>query len=182
MRIFHLTLMFIFTFSAATAGPLQSSGTKKSFRASDYASLDAIITALYEAVSGDAGEKEDWDRLRSLFAPDARLMPIVWKGEERFSLRTLSVDEYVRLASRYFQARSFYEREVARRVETFGSMAHVFSTYEAFESRSSSIPLKRGINSIQLYYDGTRWWILSILWDDERESMPIPPEYLMPQE
>lgn len=182
MRTSHLILIFMLTFSAVTAGPLQSSGTKKSFRASDHASLDAIITALYETVSGDAGEKKDWSRLRSLFAPDARLMPVVWKGEEQFSLRTLSVDEYVRLASKYFVARSFYEREIARRVETFGSMAHVFSTYEAFESRGSSIPVKRGINSIQLYFDGTRWWILSIIWDDERECMPIPPEYLISEE
>lgn len=182
MRISHLILVFSFTCSAVLAGPLQGSGTKKSFRASDYASLDAIITALYESVSGDAGEKNDWQRLRSLFDPHARLMPVVWEGEEQFSLRTLSVDEYVRLASKYFEARSFYEREIARRVDTFGSMAHVLSTYEAFESRGSSIPVKRGINSIQLYFDGTRWWILSILWDDERESMPIPPEYLFSQE
>jgi hypothetical protein len=178
MRISRLLLIFLFSFGVVTAGPLQGSGTKKSFRASDAASINAIISALYDAVSGAAGEKKDWNRLRALFAPDARLMPIVWEGGDRFSLRTLSVDEYVGHAAAYFETRSFYEQEIARRVQSFGSMAHVFSTYAAFETKSSPVPIKRGINSIQLYFDGTRWWILSILWDDERESSPIPPEYL----
>jgi len=36
----------------------------------------------------------------------------------------------------------------------------------------------RGINSIQLFYDGSRWWIVSIYWQQESPEYPIPEKYL----
>lgn len=175
-----ILLVLLTTFTAAAAP--QGNGPKRSFRASDGASIDAIVSALYESVSATAGEEKDWSRLRGLFAPGARLMPVVWDGGDRFSLRTLSVEDYIRHATSYFRAHSFYEREIVRRVDRFGSMAQVFSTYEAFDSRDTPVPVKRGINSIQMHHDGERWWIVSVLWDEERSGSPIPQEYLLPRE
>ena len=41
----------------------------------DVASIDAIMKAVYDVISGDAGKLRDWDRFRSLFHKDARLIP-----------------------------------------------------------------------------------------------------------
>ncbi len=65
-----------------------------------------------------------------------------------------------------------------RRVEAFGQMAQVFSTYEASSAPDGTGSLGRGINSIQLWSDGNRWWVMSMLWDDERPGNSIPREYL----
>ena len=72
----------------------------------------------------------------------------------------------------------FFEREIARRTERFGSVLHVFSTYESRRAASDAAPFARGINSIQLVNDGTRWWVVTILWDSERKDNPIPAAYL----
>ena len=42
----------------------------------DVESIDAIITALYDVISGDAGVARDWDRFLSLFAPGGTLSPV----------------------------------------------------------------------------------------------------------
>lgn len=168
----------------AAAGPAScalarsAQGDRKSFRAADGASIDAMLTALYSCISGPAGQERDWKRFRALFVPDARLEAVIWRGEGNLSLRVLTVDEYVRTAGEYLKTRGFFEKEIARKTDRFGSIAQVFSTYEAFDAAGSSVPLKRGINSVQLFHDGSRWWIVSVLWDDERPGVAIPEEYL----
>ena len=100
------------------------------------------------------------------------------------SVRVMSVGDYVELAGRtfreapVFQGKGFYETEVARRVERYGSVAHVWSTYEARLSLGEA-PFARGINSFQLFWDGSRWHVLSIFWEQETEATPIPEAYLM---
>ncbi len=75
------------------------------------------------------------------------------------------------------ESSAFFEKEVARRLDCFGNVCQVFSTYEARRSLSEEKAFVRGINSIQLLNDGQRWWVASIVWDTERENNPIPPEY-----
>jgi hypothetical protein len=150
-------------------------------RPDDVKSIDAILAALYDAISGPAGER-DWDRLRSLFYPAARLIPCVRATQEKaipaMTARVLTVDEYIKRAQPAFKANGFFEREIARRGERFGSVAHVFSTYEARHSANDPQPFARGINSFQLFFDGTRWWVVTIFWDSERPDQAIPEEYL----
>ncbi len=173
-----LSFLLVFTFFASSqAGILTQSGERKSFRASDGASIDAIVAALYECVSGPAGPR-DWKRFHALFIPEARLEAVIWRGEGNISLRVLSVEEYVKRAGAFFSSNGFHEKEIARKVDRFGSIAQVFSTYETYSGADAPVPQKRGINSIQLFHDGARWWITSILWDDERPGVAIPPEYL----
>jgi hypothetical protein len=38
-------------------------------------SIDAIMKALYSIPAGNPGQPRDWDRYRSLFTPDARMIP-----------------------------------------------------------------------------------------------------------
>lgn len=144
----------------------------------DVASMDAIIAALYDVISGPAGKKRDWDRMRSLFVPGARLIPTGPRREGSVGSRVLTVDEYITRASGFFEKEGFYEREAGRRTEMFGSIAHAFSTYESRHKPDDAKPFQRGINSIQLMNDGKRWWVVTVFWQAEDKEHPLPPKYL----
>jgi hypothetical protein len=139
--------------------------------------MDAILAALYDVISGPAGQARDWNRFRSLFVPGARLIPTGLTPEGRGRITVLDPDGYVARSSAAL-AKGFFEKEIARKVERYGAIAHVFSTYEARRGADDTQLLARGINSIQLFDDGTRWWIVSIYWQAERPETPIPAEYL----
>jgi hypothetical protein len=144
----------------------------------DVGSLDAIIAAVYDVISGPAAEKRDWDRMRSLFIPGARLIPTGPRPAGGYGSRVVTVDEYIERASGIFEKEGFYEREAARRTEQFGQIAHVFSTYESRHAADDAKPFQRGINSFQLMNDGTRWWLVTIFWQGEDEKHPLPEKYL----
>ncbi len=137
----------------------------------DVASIDAIQRATYDVISGPAGQRRDWNRMRSLFTADARLMP---KGAA--GLRSLSVEDYIATSGPVLEQRGFIEREVHRVTEDYGDIAHVFSTYEAREREGGPVIL-RGINSFQLARHGGRWWVVSIMWQAETPQTPLPPRY-----
>ena len=148
-------------------------------RPADVATIDAIVTALYASISGPAGEARDWDRFRSLFAPGARLIPLARPANGPPVPRVLSPDDYVQRSGEFLTRYGFTEREIARRVDRFGGIAQVFSTYEGrFQASDAPSTPPRGINSIQLAFDGTRWWVVTVFWDSERADNPIPAEYL----
>jgi len=147
----------------------------------DVASIDSIITAAYDGISGPAGKKRDWDRERSLYMPGARLIPTTMEAgtEETDPMpHILDIERYIARGEPFFEKRGFYEKEIARRTERFGQIAHVWSTYESRHNENDPEPFMRGINSIQLFNDGKRWWIVSIYWQQENASAPIPEEYL----
>ena len=148
---------------------------------SDVESIDAIISAAYDVISGPAGSPRDWDRERSLFFPGARLIPtatVAGRNDIELAPLILDVEGYIARVEPLFAKSGFYEKEIARRVEHFGSIAHVWSTYESRRDPSDPEPFMRGINSIQLFHDGNRWWILSIYWQHESTSQPLPNQYL----
>lgn len=144
----------------------------------DVKSMDAILAALYDVISGPAGKKRDWDRFRSLFVPGARLIPAVTRPDKSVEARVLDPEGYVTRAAPFLEKEGFYEREISRKVESFGHIAHVFSTYDSRHTAEDKTPFARGINSIQLMEDGKRWWIVTIYWDSERPDNPLPPQYL----
>jgi hypothetical protein len=143
----------------------------------DVSSIDAIIAAVYEVISGPAGKKRDWDRMRSLFVPGARLIPTGTRPTGESGARMLTVEDYVTNAGPYLEREGFFETEIARKTETFGNIAHAFSTYES-RHKMEDQPFARGINSIQLMNDGKRWWIVTIFWQGEDEKNPLPDRYL----
>lgn len=141
-----------------------------------------VVTGIYECISGDAGVARDWARMQSLMTEDAKLMAIVPPrgGEDGVGRVVMTLDEYRTNATRMFEERGFHEREVTARVERYGHVAHVFSTYESRWTLEDPEPFDRGINSIQLVRTGDDWRVVSILWDSERTGGPIPATYLAP--
>jgi hypothetical protein len=147
----------------------------------DVSSIDAIIKASYDTISGPAGQKRDWDRQRALFLPGAHLIPtatVPGRNDVDLAPLILDVEAYIRRVEPLFADKGFYEKEVARRTEQFGAIAHVWSTYESRHRKDDAEPFMRGINSFQLFNDGTRWWIVNIYWQHESAKAPIPEKYL----
>lgn len=173
MKKFLILFVITFAFSINIAAQ-----TKEASPA-DVASIDAIIKAVYDVISGDAGKARDWDRFRTLFHKDARLIP---SGKNHqtgvIGATALSPEDYVKRAEPSFLKDGFFEKEIANRKEIYGNIAHVFSTYESFRKSSETKPFMRGINSFQLLNDGKRWWIVTIFWQGETPENPIPKKYL----
>jgi len=141
----------------------------------DVKSMDAILSAIYDVISGPAGDR-DWKRFHSLFLPQARFTQVSTGPDGSKVVITWNVDEFVRDAGEVFAKEPFYEKAIVNRPESFGNVTQVFSSYGSRHSPTDK-PFERGINSIQLLNDGTRWWVLSILWDTEREGNPLPEKF-----
>jgi hypothetical protein len=153
--------------------------SKSETNPADVESIDAIITAAYDGISRPAGEKRNWDRERSLFYPGARLIPTAKPGaNDDLEPQMLDVDGFIARVEPYFAEHEFVEKEIGRRTEQFGHIAHVWSVYESRHNVDDPEPFMRGINSIQLFYDGNRWWIVTIYWQQESTAHPIPEKYL----
>lgn len=142
----------------------------------DVQSTDAIIKALYEVISGEAGAERDWERFKNLFTADARLIPTSKNQERQISYATMTPTDYVKM----FQSRiatGFYERELNRMTDAYGTIVHVFSTYETRESKDGPVT-NRGINSIQLLKTHDRYYIMNIFWCGENTGFLLPDHYL----
>lgn len=172
--LLSIFIILVFTFNLMA----QTTEIKEADPA-DVSSIDAIMKAVYDVISGDAGQKRDWERFRTLFHKDARMIPSGKNPQTGvFGARAFTPEEYIKRTEPVFDKEGFYEREVARRVETYGNIAHVFSTYESFHSLADKKPFMRGINSFQLLNDGKRWWVVTIFWQHETPDNPIPKKYL----
>lgn len=151
----------------------------------DVDSIEHLMAALYDVISGPAGKPREWDRFRSLFLPDGRMGVIrperaaatgqpARAGDAVF----LTPDDYVVRDDPYFRTEGFFERGIHNNVEEFGNLISVWSTYESRHALSDAQPFARGINSLQIVHASGRYWIASILWDDERPGVSLPEKYV----
>ncbi len=154
-------------------------------RTEDVDSPEHLVAALYDVISGPAHQPRDWNRMRSLFVPGARLIPVRiqpgtpnLKTSPNTDVLLLSIDQYISIASARMEAEGFYEHAIHNVTERFGNIVSVWSTYESRHALSEAKPFARGINSIQLLKDGGRYWIVDVYWDAERPETPIPGKYL----
>jgi hypothetical protein len=141
-------------------------------------SLDSTIETLYAVISGEKGEKRDWKLFEFLFADQARLIPTGKNQEGVSGYNVMTPAQYVENAGSYLEANGFFEKEISRKTDRYGNIVQIFSTYESYHSEKDEKPFARGINSIQLWFDGSRWWIMSIFWEAETPDNPIPGKYL----
>lgn len=146
-------------------------------RTEDVATIDGIIKAYYEVISGPAGQPRQWSRDQTLYIADLRFVAMSEDKNGQPRAQIASHQQFVDASDAMLVKEGFYESEIHRVTEKFGHIAHVFSTYESRQKKDGPV-IARGINSIELFYDGKRWWIASAIWDDERADNPIPGEYL----
>jgi len=145
-------------------------------KASDVDTVVHLLASLYDVISGPAGKPRDWNRFRSLFLPDGRLGAI--RSKDKGDVALITPDMYVERDDPYFKKNGFFERGIANRVEEFGNLVHVWSTYESRHAKNDAQPFARGVNSLQIVHAQGRFWVASILWDEEREGLKLPAKYL----
>ena len=171
------TFLLLITVGALCLNAMSQTTTEAN--PADVSTLDGIMKAVYDVISGDAGKPRNWDRFRTLFHKDARMIPTNTNPQTKeVRANVLMPEDYIKRVEPFFAKEGFYEREKARRVEQFGHIAQVFSTYESFHSLTDKQPFARGINSFQLFNDGKRWWVVTIYWQQETSEFPIPQEFL----
>ena len=149
---------------------------KDTAKPEDVKSVESIVSALYDVISGPPGPR-NWDRMRSLFLPEAHMTATAKRPDGTMSFRSMTVEGYIERAGPFLEKEGFFERGIANKTETYGSITHVFSTYESRHEKDGKI-FARGINSIQLVFGWGRWWIASLTWDSERPDNQIPERYL----
>ena len=151
--------------------------TPKAARPEDVRTLDGIMKAYYDVVSGPVGSRPDQARDHTLHHPDARITLIDRQADGTATASIVTLDEFYRRTGAGPRKKAFYESEIHRTSQRIGALVHVWSTYQSTEVPGGP-PFSRGINSIQLFWDGARFWITSWVFDDERHGNRVPPEYL----
>jgi hypothetical protein len=146
-------------------------------KAADVATPDAILAATYDVISGPPG-KRDWDRFRSLFLPGARMAAVVKGKDGGLTAKSFTPEEYITFGDAYFLKNGFFEREASRHADRYANIMQIFSTYESRHDIKDPSPFARGINSFQLFFDGKRWWVVDIFWQEETPDAPLPEEFL----
>ena len=158
--------------------PFMSNAQKAADYSDKVQSIDSTIETLYSVISGEKGEERNWELFKYLFHRDAKLIPTGLDKTGTINARFLTPEDYIKSSGNWLVNNGFYEVELHRDLQRFGNIAQVFSTYESFRSKDDTAPFMRGINSIQLLHDGSRWWILNVYWTQESEENPIPQKYL----
>ncbi len=167
MRLFSIVLLALISGSAF--------GQSKDY-SKDTRSVESTVLALYDVISGEPGSPRDWDRFKNLFKPEARLIPTRKDDQGNLTIKAMTPDEYVQLFSSRIST-GFFERELSRKVEEYGTVIHVFSTYETKEKKDGPVT-NRGINSIQLFKDKDRYYVVNIFWCAESMGFALPDKYL----
>lgn len=143
----------------------------------DVGTVDGMIKAFYEVISGPAGKPRDWSRDRTLYIPDMRFVSMDVDSTGKPVANIMSHQQFVERSDPGLVKNGFYEEEIHRVTRSFGNITHVFSTYTMRSTPDGKV-FGRGVNSIQLFWDGKRWWIANATWDDERKDNPIPKDFL----
>jgi hypothetical protein len=190
-----LTLSTAAAFAQATAAPIPTPAPPRLIgsiaghpdwpkaKPEDVNSPEAILNAVYSVISGGKGEARDWDRMRSLFIPDARLIPSSSSPPApgpagHTDAIILTIDGYIARSNARMTSDGFFEHSIHNETQQFGNIVQVWSTYESRHSPDDPKPFARGINSFQLLKDGDRYWVVNIFWDSELPNKPIPAKYL----
>ncbi len=164
----------IATFFLSTSAIAESSGE----HSADWVSPQAIVAALYETVSLEPGETGDWDRFRELFADGAQLV-MALQGSRMSGLLATDVEGLISQSEAAYAATGFIESELEQRVESFGQMASVYSSFEVRLKASDPAPMMRGLNHFQLLNDGERWYIVSNVSVIENDRWQLPADFAL---
>lgn len=152
---------------------ITSSAVAQQQESAAVSTIDAIVNEVLETISGDSTVTRDVEKLRMLFTADATLRTLAMAPDGSRQLRTFNLEEFARIVRDYYSGTNFYEYELKKTVNEYNGIAQVFQGYEVKGPRGT----EQGINSYQLYFDGERWWITSILWVSDRNGIALPEAY-----
>lgn len=179
MKKIYLLLVFLFvgallfnTTIAQSTTTTNAGAVANSKYAKDVSSVDNIIAALYNVICGAPGEPRDWERFKYLFGKDAKLIPTGKNPNGGYQYRTMTPEEYITMFSTRIKT-GFFEKELKRETVSFGTVVHAFSTYETRETENGP-STNRGINSIQLFKDQDRYYIVNVFWCAENMGFTLP--------
>lgn len=175
-KCFIIPILCIWILSSSLVSARSLKNISLTAQEKDVVSIDSIIEALYQSITFSEGKEPNLERLRSLFHPKAPFIRFTPQGVHEMDLSSFISSFGDRVKSG--QLKSFHESEIFREMESYGSIAQAFSTYQKGMNTENPEEYGRGINSIQLYNDGQRWWIVSITWEDEQPTNPIPSKYI----
>jgi hypothetical protein len=173
MRLFIAAILIAFASNTQAQTPDFKADT------ADVNSIDGIVKAVYDVISGPAGQR-DWARFRSLFKPTAQLNAKVFNPKGKLIFVQGGVEEYIANVDEYFTLNGFFEKEIGREVQQYLDIAQVFSAYDA-RLATNQVTYHRGINALQLVYDQNRWWIANMLYNMESVKTPLPNDLLFPE-
>ena len=171
-KIYRLSAMLLLLFAA-----LHTSAQVVTKYGDDVSTLDGMMKAYYNVVCVEKGGKVSYERDSLLHIPNVNVGWVQVGKDNKTGFMYLSLNECHRLSDPYLVKNGFFEKEISRKVERFGGIYHVWSTYESRNTPNGPV-IDRGINSVELFFDGIRFWILGWFFDAERNGNPIPPEYL----
>jgi hypothetical protein len=146
-------------------------------RPEDVSTIDGIVKAFYEVVSGPPGRPRQWSRDRTLYIPGVQFVAMNEDSTHHVTARAMTHQQLVDHYDAELVEKGFFEHEIHRKTERFGNIAHILSAYESRYTENGAV-IARGVNSIELFWDGRRWWIVTAIWDEERADNPMPKELL----
>jgi hypothetical protein len=158
---------------AGCANPNGPAGNSTLPRPADVATVDGLMKAFYEVVNVGPEGPRQWDRDRTLYSPWIRFVALGASPSGRAEVAIWTQQQLVDATEPLLRS-GFREREIHRTMRRYGRMVHVDSTYETELSGKRS----RGVNSLELYFDGARWWMASAMWQSEDRDHPLPAELL----
>lgn len=145
----------------------------------DLSTVNGIIYALYNIISGPSGQERNWNDFRNLFAENARMFIAVPNDDSGSVLKSITPEEYVQRNQTRLSDIGFNEEELYRITNAYGAGTQIFSTYEShFTNKNGEEEITKGINNIQLYFNGQRYFIVSIFWDANAKNIEVPERYL----
>lgn len=136
--------------------------------------INQLVLDAYAAISFDEGTIPNYDALREVFTEDA-----IFQNFRGDTLSTATLDEFLaayKSSVEGGQLKSFNEVELGGVTEYFGKIGHRISAYASYINSADEIG-ERGVNSFQVIQLDGRWRVNSIVWDIEKETLPIPEEY-----
>ncbi len=173
--------IFIVLFSLSLTAFSQDNGNNNNDNDTAYqlSTVDGIIHALYDVISGPVGQERDWAAFRNLFAENAHMYIAVPDKDSGSILKSITPEEYADRNQTRLSDIGFTENELYRITNTYGAGTQVFSTYESHYTDKNGVEdITKGINNIQLFFDGDRYFIVSIFWDANAKNIEVPERYL----
>jgi len=160
IRLLSVALLLPVALGAQTPGRRHVDVPAVAPRAADVATVDGVVKAYYDVITGSAGQPRQWSRDRSLYIPDLRFVA-TGVGNQGPYARVMDHQAFVDGSDSSMVHDGFFEREVHRVTRSFGNIVQVFSTYEERRTADGAVQ-GRGINALQLFWDGKRWWVSAI--------------------